>query len=111
MLCCFITISIASMNTGLSFASSKPDAYAAGTMRASIILFFGATTLFTVISYLAAGLITAQSLSLALLVAPAYALGLFAGARAFRFASPEIFRRLCFLLIAISVITSLPLWR
>lgn len=81
------------------------------TMRASIILFFGATTVFTVISYLAAGLITAQSLSLALLVAPAYALGLFAGARAFRLASPELFRRLCFALIALSVITSLPLWR
>lgn len=81
------------------------------TMRASIILFFGATTAFTVVSYLAAGLITVQSLSLALLVAPAYALGLFAGARAFRLASPELFRRLCFGLITLSVVTSLPLWR
>ena len=71
-----------------------------GTMRAIIILFFGATTLFTFVSYLAAGIITVQSLWLAALVAPAYALGLFAGARAFRLASPEIFRRLCFVLIA-----------
>ena len=80
------------------------------TMRASIILFFGATTLFAFLSYLAAGLITARSLWLAALVAPAYALGLAAGARAFRLASPELFRRLCFLLIALSVITSLPVW-
>jgi uncharacterized membrane protein YfcA len=81
-----------------------------GTMRASIILFFGATTLFTFLSYLAMGIITAQSLWLAALVAPAYAAGLFAGSRAFGLASPEVFRRLCFALIAISVLTSLPVW-
>jgi len=81
-----------------------------GTMRASIILFFGATTLFTFVSYLAAGIITAQSLWLAALVAPAYAVGLFAGSRAFGLASPEVFRRLSLLLIALSVATSLPLW-
>lgn len=82
-----------------------------GTMRASIILFFGITTLFTVMSYALAGIITVQSLWLAALVAPAYGLGLYTGARAFRLASPETFRRLCFLLIALSVATSLPLWR
>jgi hypothetical protein len=81
------------------------------TMRASIILFFGATTIFTFVSYLLAGLITAQSLMLAALVAPSYGLGLFAGSRAFGLASLEVFRRLCFVLIALSVITSLPLWR
>jgi uncharacterized protein len=81
------------------------------TMRASIILFFGATTLFTFVSYLAAGIITAQSLWLAALVAPAYAAGLFAGSRAFGLASPNTFRRLSLLLIALSVATSLPLWR
>lgn len=82
-----------------------------GTMRASIILFFGATTVFTFISYLLSGLITVQVLWLAALVAPAYALGLFTGAQAFHFASPAIFRRLCFALIAASVLTSLPVWR
>ena len=81
------------------------------TIRASIILFFGATTLFTFVSYLAAGIITAQSLWLAALVAPAYAAGLFAGSRAFGLASPKTFRRLSLLLIALSVATSLPIWR
>jgi hypothetical protein len=80
------------------------------TIRASIILFFGATTLFTFVSYLAAGIITAQSLWLAALVAPAYAAGLFAGSRVFGLASPKTFRRLSLLLIALSVVTSLPIW-
>lgn len=82
-----------------------------GTVRASIILFFGVTTVFTVVSYIASGLITVQALWLAAVVAPAYALGLFTGSRAFRLASPDLFRRLCFCLIAASVLTSLPLWR
>lgn len=81
-----------------------------GTMRASIILFFGFTTVFTFVSYSASGIITLKTLWLAALVAPAYALGLYAGSRAFRFASPELFRRLCFALIAASVVTSLPVW-
>jgi uncharacterized membrane protein YfcA len=81
------------------------------TVRASIILFFGATTLFAVISYLAAGIFTERSLWLAALVAPAYAAGLFAGSRAFGLATPKTFRRLSLLLIALSVVTSLPLWR
>ncbi len=83
----------------------------ARSMRANIILFFGATTVFTAVSYVWNGLITAETLTLALLAGPSYALGLFAGARAFRLASEVLFRRLCFGLIALSVITSLPLWR
>ena len=75
-----------------------------------LVLFFGATTIFTFVSYLASGIITVQTLWLAALVAPAYALGLFSGARAFHLASPDIFRRLCFVLIAASVVTSLPVW-
>lgn len=81
------------------------------TMRASIILFFGATTVFTFVSYLASGIITPQVLWLAVVVAPAYAAGLFIGSRAFHFASPQVFRRLCFALIAASVLTGLPVWR
>ena len=81
------------------------------TVRASIILFFGATTLFTFLSYWVSGLLTAHSIVLAAAVAPAYGFGLFAGARAFGIASPDIFRRLCFILIALSVATSLPVWR
>lgn len=88
--------------------SSKEDH---ATMRASIILFFGATTLFTFVSYWASGLLTLHSIALAAAVAPAYGLGLFTGARAFGIASPDIFRRLCFGLIALSVATSLPIWR
>lgn len=82
----------------------------AKSMRANIILFFGATTLFTTVSYFWNGLITAKTVMLALLAGPSYALGLFVGARAFRVASEPVFRRLCFALIALSVVTSLPVW-
>jgi uncharacterized membrane protein YfcA len=81
------------------------------SVRANIILFFGATTLLTTVSYMVTGIITLQTVWLAVLVGPLYGLGLYAGARLFRLASPELFRRLCFMLIALSVVTSLPLWR
>ncbi len=87
-------------------------AASAVSMRANIILFFGFTTLFTALSYAATGLMTSKALALALMVAPLYGLGLFAGARLFGLASEETFRRLCFLLIGLSVLVSLPLrWR
>lgn len=82
----------------------------AETVRANIILYFGATSLLSTVSYLAAGLLTAKALVLALIVGPAYGLGLFAGARVFGRASDAVFRRLCFTLIAVSVLSSLPLW-
>jgi uncharacterized membrane protein YfcA len=80
-------------------------------MRANIILFFGATTLFSVVSYLVAGVMTVTSFKLAVLVGPLYGIGLYAGARLFGIASEAAFRRLCFLLIAISVAVSLPVWQ
>lgn len=81
------------------------------SVRANIILFFGATTLLTTVSYMVTGIITLQTVWLAVLVGPLYGLGLYAGARLFRLASPELFRRLCFMLIALSVATSLAVWR
>jgi hypothetical protein len=83
----------------------------AAAVRANIILFFGATTVFSLISYVAAGLITMTSLGLAAVAALPYALGLHAGARLFGRASEAVFRRLCFALIALSVAASLPAWR
>lgn len=80
-------------------------------VRVNIILFFACTTLFTVVSYLAAGLLTQQAVLLALMVGPLYAVGLFLGSKLFGRVSETLFRRLCFLLIAVSVVTSLPVWR
>lgn len=83
----------------------------AGTIRSNIILFFGATSILTTISYAVSGLITREALILALILGPLYGLGLFAGSRLFGLASEVVFRRLCYGLIAVSVIASLPVWR
>lgn len=83
----------------------------AGTIRSNIILFFGATSILSTISYAVSGLITREALMLALILGPLYGLGLYAGSRLFGLASEVLFRRLCYALIAISVIASLPVWR
>lgn len=81
------------------------------SVRANIILFFACTTVLTIMSYIATGLLTAKTLLLSLLVGPLFAVGLYAGARLFGRASEATFRRLCFALIAISVVSSLPVWK
>lgn len=77
--------------------------------RANIVLYFGATSIFTFASYLAGGLLTTDVLKLSLLIGPVYALGLFVGARMFGIASETLFRRICYSLIAMAGLISLPL--
>jgi uncharacterized membrane protein YfcA len=79
-------------------------------VRANIILFFGATSVLSTLTYAVSGLLTLKALALALIVGPLYGLGLFLGSRAFGLASEQTFRRLCFAMIAISVLASLPVW-
>jgi uncharacterized protein len=76
--------------------------------RANILLFFGASDFFSMVSYAASGLITSDSLKLSLLIGPIYALGVAFGASLFGRASETIFRTICYALIAISVIFGLP---
>lgn len=83
----------------------------AGTVRANIILLFAATTVFTIVSYAVSGLLTLQVAGFAMLVGPLYALGLFLGAKSFDLASEIVFRRICYSLIALSVLSSLPVWQ
>ena len=77
-------------------------------VRASIILFFASTSVLSTITYAVSGLLTLNALLLALFVGPLYGLGLFLGSRAFGLASEANFRRLCFAMIAVSVVASLP---
>ena len=76
--------------------------------RANIVLFFGASDLFSMVSYAASGLITWDSLKLSLLVGPIYAVGVGFGASLFGRASETVFRTICYALIAIAVIAGLP---
>ena len=83
---------------------SSPD-----VVRANIVLYFAISTVFSGAAYIAGGLLTHTVLMLALLVGPAYGLGIYLGSRMFGVASETTFRRICFALIAIATVVSLPI--
>lgn len=78
------------------------------SVRASLILFFALSSLISAASYGVNGLLTLASLTLAALVAPVFALGLFLGSRLFGLASERLFRRVCFGLIGAAALGGLP---
>jgi uncharacterized protein len=81
---------------------------AAETVRANIVLYFAVMTVVSGIAYLAGGLLTASVFGLALITGPIYGLGLYIGSRIFGLASEITFRRICFALIAVAIMLSLP---
>src|SRR5256885_6179243 len=76
--------------------------------RANILLFFGASDFFSVVSYALTGLITLDAIRFSFLVGPVYALGVWFGASLFGKASEALFRAICYTLIAAAVIAGLP---
>ena len=82
----------------------------AKVVRANLVLFFAATTVTVVVDYVLSGVLTKTVFLLALVVGPVYGLGLFAGAQIFDKADEAVFRRICYALIAIAAILSLPIW-
>ncbi len=76
--------------------------------RANIVLFFAASDFFSLASYLLAGLITLDAIRFALLVGPVYGIGVVFGASLFGRASQQMFRAICYALIALAVIVGLP---
>jgi len=76
--------------------------------RANILLFFGASDFFSVVSYALTGLITMDAIRFSLLVGPVYAIGVLLGAMLFGRASEALFRAICYALIAAAVIIGLP---
>jgi uncharacterized membrane protein YfcA len=78
------------------------------TARANILLFFGASDFFSVVSYAATGLITADSIKFSFVVGPIYGIGVWLGAQLFGRASESLFRAICYALIAAAVIFGLP---
>jgi uncharacterized protein len=79
-------------------------------MRASTILFFATATVIAIASYLVGGLLTIEVFTLSLLLVPFFGCGLLVGSKSFRLARADVFRRLCFALIAVSLLVSLPVW-
>ena len=78
------------------------------TARANIVLFFGASDFFSVVSYALTGLITMDAIKFSLVIGPVYALGVWFGASLFGRASETLFRAICYVLIAAAVIFGLP---
>ena len=78
------------------------------TARANILLFFGASDFFSVVSYALTGLITMDAIKLAFVVGPVYAIGVWFGASLFGRASEALFRSICYALIAAAVLIGLP---
>jgi uncharacterized membrane protein YfcA len=76
--------------------------------RANIVLFFGASDLFSAVSYATAGLITMDSILFSFVVGPVYGIGVWFGASLFGKASETVFRTICYVLIAAAVIFGLP---
>jgi uncharacterized protein len=77
--------------------------------RANIVLFFGASDFFSVVSYAASGLINRDAILFSLLVGPIYAAGIGCGTLLFGRASEAAFRSICYALIAAAVIFGLPI--
>jgi uncharacterized membrane protein YfcA len=78
------------------------------TARANIVLFFGASDFFSVVSYFLTGLITADAIKFSFVVGPVYGIGVWFGASLFGRASEPVFRAICHVLIAAAVIVGLP---
>jgi uncharacterized membrane protein YfcA len=76
--------------------------------RANILLFFGASDFFSVVSYALTGLITLDAIRLSLLIGPVYAIAIKCGASLFGRASEALFRGICYALVATAVIVGLP---
>jgi uncharacterized protein len=82
---------------------------ASNIARANILLFFGASDFFSMVSYGVTGLITLESIRFSLLVGPVYGIGVGLGASLFGRASDRLFRAICYGLIVLAVIIGLPL--
>jgi uncharacterized membrane protein YfcA len=82
---------------------------ASNIARANILLFFGASDFFSMVSYGVTGLITLESIRFSLLVGPIYGIGVAFGASLFGRASDRLFRAICYGLILLAVIIGLPL--
>ncbi len=76
--------------------------------RANIVLFFAASDFFSLVSYALTGLITTDAIRFSLVVGPIYAAGVGLGALLFGRASENLFRAICYALIAAAVLIGLP---
>lgn len=82
----------------------------AAEVRANLFGFFALATVASALAYAASGLFTPEVGRLSLVLGPLYAVGLAAGARAFRGASDAHYRRAAYIVIGLAALASLPLF-
>jgi uncharacterized membrane protein YfcA len=82
----------------------------ATTVRANIMVYFVMQGGLSMLAYLYSGLFTAQTLSLSLLLGVPFGIALALGAGWFHGTSDKLYRRLSYIIIAISGLISLPLF-
>ncbi len=83
----------------------------AAQTRMNIFGFFGLTGVMSGTGHFLFGLFTPERLVLAALLIPAYALGIYAGARMFGLASESAFRRFALTICALGAVLVMPVWR
>jgi uncharacterized membrane protein YfcA len=84
--------------------------HSAAQVRANLFGFFALATLASGTAYAWTGLFTLEVGRLSLILGPLYAIGLFAGAWAFRGASDAHYRKAAYTVIALAALASLPLF-
>ena len=86
------------------------DTAVAAVTRANIILYFAVADVLIIVSYSIGGLWTTAILGLAVITGPLFGLGLWIGSKLFGKASDDTFRRICYTLVVVSALISLPLF-
>lgn len=86
-------------------ASSRDPA----VVRANLIVFFPLASLGTLIAYSLNGFFTLAVLHFLMMAVPVYGLSLYLGSRGFKSASPDLYRKVAYGLIALAALTSIPL--
>ena len=84
-------------------------AHKGAVVRANIMIYSIASATMALILYFAAGFLVRSLPGLALVVGPAYGLGLYLGSHMFGVASEATFRRVCYALVLVALIIGLPL--
>ncbi len=81
----------------------------AATVRANLVFYFAMSSLITGVNYVFAGFFDVPAFALSLVAGPVFGLGVLAGSRLFGKTDDQVFRRICYGLIAAAAVIGLPL--
>lgn len=86
------------------------SAAAAAVVRANFIVYFTVFSAASVLTYAFRGLLPPEVLLLALLIGPLQITAMVLGGRLFHLASEKMYRRVAYLIVAMSAVAAMPLW-